>query len=124
MTKEANGVRTGGKSRAGGTKGPKKVKRGTAPPQHVIEENGFWVVKGAGLGPMQSKALAIDEGRRIARSLGTDLLVHGKSGQIFQHSPIASELPEDAIREAIRSANQKVTKKAAGSRKKLPARKK
>lgn len=79
--------------------------------QHVIEHNGNWVVKDARSGRFltqfyPNKSEAIDAGRLIANTLGGELLVHGRSGQIFQHSPVPSTLPEDIIRQAIRSANE------------------
>jgi hypothetical protein len=99
--------------------------------QHVVEQGGSWIVKSALSGrfvtqPYLDKREAIDAGRRLAKSQGSDLLIHGRNGQIFQHSPAASALPDDIIRKAIRSANEKALKKTAGSRnlKKSPAKKK
>jgi hypothetical protein len=88
--------------------------------QHVIELDGNWVVKSERSGrlvtqPYPDKREAIDAGRRLARELGNELLIHGRNGQIFQHSPVPSELAEDTIRAAIRSANEKTMKKAEGS---------
>jgi hypothetical protein len=99
--------------------------------QHVVEQDGSWIVKSALSGrfvtqPYLDKREAIDAGRRLAKSQGSDLLIHGRNGQIFQHSPAASALPDDIIRKAIRSTNEKAIKNTAGSRnlKKSSAKKK
>jgi hypothetical protein len=118
-------------ARAKPTSGKKSTSTNKKDAQHVVEQDGSWIVKSALSGrfvsqPYPDKREAIDAGRRLARSRGSDLLVHGRNGQIFQHSPAASALPEDVIRTAIRSANEKVIKKSAGSRnlKKSAAKKK
>jgi hypothetical protein len=99
--------------------------------QHVVEKDGRWIVKSARSGrfvsqPYLDKREAIDAGRRLAQSQGSDLLIQGQYGQTFQHSPAVSLLPDDIIRKAIRSTNKGSIKKTAGSKnpKKSAAKKK
>jgi hydroxymethylpyrimidine pyrophosphatase-like HAD family hydrolase len=106
----------------------KQISGKTKDAQHVVEQNGSWVVKSERSGkplsqPYYDKREAIDAGRKLARELGNDLLVQGKSGQTFQHSPAASSLTDDSIRMAIRFAK---AEKTAASRhpKKSVAKKK
>lgn len=54
--------------------------------QHVVPHDRGWAVRGAGsdratsVHPTQREA--IDTARNIARNQGTELLVHGRNGQI------------------------------------------
>jgi len=54
--------------------------------QHVVPHKGGWAVKGAGSQKASSvhstQKSAIDTARSIARNQGSELLVHGKNGQI------------------------------------------
>jgi uncharacterized protein YdaT len=54
--------------------------------QHVVSHKDGWAVKGAGADRataiFSTKAPAVDKGREIAKSQGTELVVHGKNGQI------------------------------------------
>lgn len=54
--------------------------------QHVVPHPGGWAVKGAGAERttvvFSTKQPAVDKGREIARNQGSELLVHGKDGQI------------------------------------------
>jgi hypothetical protein len=116
----ASGKRAGAK---------KQISGKTKDAQHVVEQNGIWVVRRSGKSvsqPYSDKREAIDAGRILARKLGNELLVHGRNGQIFQHSPAASSLTDDNIRMAIRLANEKTPEKSGNSRspKKSVARKK
>jgi hypothetical protein len=54
--------------------------------QHVVPHSGGWAVKGAGTQHASSvhetQRAAIEAGGTIARNQGTELLVHGRNGQI------------------------------------------
>ncbi|MGX9146802.1 DUF2188 domain-containing protein [Mesorhizobium sp. 128a] len=54
--------------------------------QHVVPHSDGWAVKGAGAQRASSvhetQKAAIDAGRLVARNQGTELLVHGRNGQI------------------------------------------
>lgn len=76
--------------------------------QHVLLHDGKWAVKGEGsrrVTVFPTKREAIDAARKIADDLGTDMLVHGKLGQIFYPSKVESSLDEEAIRQAVRKTS-------------------
>lgn len=54
--------------------------------QHVVPHKDGWAVKGAGAeratAIFLTKQPAVDKAREISRNQGTELLVHGKTGQI------------------------------------------
>lgn len=54
--------------------------------QHVVPHNGEWAVKGAGnikaTSVHDTQQQAIDAARSIARNQGSELLIHGRDGQI------------------------------------------
>ncbi len=54
--------------------------------QHVVPHKGGWAVKSAGSEKATSvhstQQSAIDAARSIAKNQGTELLVHGRNGQI------------------------------------------
>ncbi len=54
--------------------------------QHVVPHDDGWAVRGAGSQRASSvhrtQREAIDAGREIARNQGTELLIHGRDGQI------------------------------------------
>lgn len=54
--------------------------------QHVVPHGSAWAVRGAGAdratGIFDTKSKAVDRARAIAQHQGTELLVHGKDGQI------------------------------------------
>ena len=54
--------------------------------QHVVPHKGSWAVKGAGSQKASSvhstQKSAIDTARSIAKNQGSELLIHGKNGQI------------------------------------------
>ncbi len=54
--------------------------------QHVVPRGGGWAVRGAGNSRDTShhatQAQAIQAAREISRNQGTELLVHGRNGQI------------------------------------------
>lgn len=122
VIQEKSRTRNGGARKSATEPGKKKLITGNKKDaQHVIEQDGSWIVKSARSGrfvsqPFHDKREAIDAGRRLAQSEGTDLLIHGRSGQVFQHPPAISAVPDDIIRQAIRSANEKSIKKTASSR--------
>ncbi|HBL31021.1 MAG TPA: hypothetical protein DD490_29690 [Acidobacteria bacterium] len=73
--------------------------------QHVVAHGGQWAVKGEGsrrATVFETKQDAIDAAQQIAAETGTDLLVHGKAGQIFYPSEIKSSLDEAILRMEVR----------------------
>lgn len=54
--------------------------------QHVVPHDRGWAVRGAGAGRASSvhptQQAAIDTARGIAQNQGSELLVHGRNGQI------------------------------------------
>lgn len=54
--------------------------------QHVVPHADGWAVKGAGAqratSVHETQRAAIDAGRQTARNQGTELLIHGRNGQI------------------------------------------
>lgn len=54
--------------------------------QHVVPHSGGWAVRGAGNSRATSihetQAGAIEAARGIARNQGSELLIHGRNGQI------------------------------------------
>lgn len=58
--------------------------------QHVVRHPDGWAVKPAGGSKASSvhptQAAAIEAGRTIAQNQGTELLVHGRNGQIRERS--------------------------------------
>ena len=54
--------------------------------QHVVKHDGGWAVKGAGnekaTKVTETKQQAIDLGKSIAKHQQSELIIHGKNGQI------------------------------------------
>lgn len=54
--------------------------------QHVVPHDNGWAVRGAGsqraTSVHQTQQQAIDAGRAISRNQGSELLIHGRNGQI------------------------------------------
>lgn len=54
--------------------------------QHVVPHNGEWAVRGAGNSRVTStferQSDAIEAARTIAQNQGSELLIHGRNGQI------------------------------------------
>jgi 2-keto-3-deoxy-L-rhamnonate aldolase RhmA len=76
--------------------------------QHVILHDGKWAVKEEGrarkVSVFETKREAIDAAREIARLQGSNVVIHGKAGQIFSwKSEIPSRLNEDEVRAAVRA---------------------
>lgn len=64
--------------------------------QHIVPHENRWAVRGAGNGRVTSvhetQAEAIQRGREIAQNNHSELLIHGRNGQIrerdsFEHDP-------------------------------------
>jgi len=64
--------------------------------QHIVPHSGGWAVRGAGntrvTSTFPTQREAIDAGRNIAQNQRSELLVHGRNGQIrardsFGHDP-------------------------------------
>lgn len=76
--------------------------------QHVVPFDGRWAVRREGSDKativFEVKSDAIDVARNLAKRQGTDLIVHGLSGQIFQHSEVKNTIGEKRIRDVIRTS--------------------
>jgi Uncharacterized protein conserved in bacteria (DUF2188) len=94
--------------------------------QHVVPFDGRWAVCRAGSNKatfvFEVKSDAIDVARNLAKRQGTDLIVHGRSGQIFQHSEVKNTIGEKKIRDVIRTSVKGSTPKTL-TEKKLQVRK-
>lgn len=111
------------KSDLGLAKGASRTRKET---QHVVGHDGGWVVRSARTGKFVTrtypiKSEAIDAGRRIARTTGGEVLVHGRNGQIFQHLSVPSTRSESLYRKLIRASHKKTTpvrttKKSTGAK--------
>jgi len=58
--------------------------------QHVVPRNGKWAVRGEGdskvSGIFNTQTDAINRAREIARSQGSELVIHGRDGRIREKS--------------------------------------
>lgn len=100
--------------------------------QHVVPHNGKWAVRVEGSKRVSSvydtKQEAIDAARSIARIQAGKIVVHGRSGQIFQKSDAQSRVREDKIREVVRAGGldgtrlltKKPTKKSNANSRYMP----
>lgn len=74
--------------------------------QHVVPRGDKWAVRGEGSERLTSvfdtKQEAIDNAREIARRSGTEMLVHGRNGQIFRSVDSPGRLSEQTIRDVVR----------------------
>ena len=63
--------------------------------QHVVPQADGWAVRGAGSARATSvfdtQAQAIDRARGIAQNQGTELLVHGRNGQIRERDSYGND---------------------------------
>ena len=68
--------------------------------QHVVPHQGGWAVRGAGsqraTGVYETQQEAISRARAISRNQGSELLIHGRNGQIRErdshgHDPYPPE---------------------------------
>ncbi len=76
---------------------------------HVVPHDGAWAVRkkaGGSISVFENKSDAIDEAHKQAHRNASRIIVHGKSGQIIQNSPVKSTLTDTAIRDAIRTVNK------------------
>ena len=57
---------------------------------HIVPDNGQWSTKVSGIKvPLQThktQALAIGHGKRVAKSLSTELIIHGRNGRIRERN--------------------------------------
>lgn len=88
--------------------------------QHVVLHEGKWAVQNEGSRKVTSvydtKQKAIDAAHEIARREGVDVLIHGRSGQIFRKPETPSRFTEDEIRTAVRELEQKPRNGSISSR--------
>lgn len=74
--------------------------------QHVVPHGDGWAVQGergtGSISVFETKQEAIDRGREMARRSGSELLVHGRSGQIFRSADAPGSLDERVVREVVR----------------------
>lgn len=63
--------------------------------QHVVRSGDQWAVRGEGNSRVTSKhetqAEAIEAGRRIAQNQKSELLIHGRNGQIRERNSYGSD---------------------------------
>lgn len=63
--------------------------------QHVVPHDGGWAVRGAGNTRATSihdtQAAAIDAARDIARNQASELLIHGRNGQIRERDSFGGD---------------------------------
>ncbi len=63
--------------------------------QHVVPNGGKWSVRKAGAAKVTSthttQSEAIREGRKIAKSQGTELYIHGKDGRIRERDSFGND---------------------------------
>ncbi len=63
--------------------------------QHVVRHGSDWAVRGAGnhrvTGIFDTQAEAVEAGRDIARNQGSELLIHGRDGQIRARESYGSD---------------------------------
>lgn len=74
--------------------------------QHVVPHEEGWAIQEEGRKRVSSvfstKREAIDTAREIASRSGGDLVVHGRTGQIFYKATVPVLINEDEIRRAVR----------------------
>lgn len=85
--------------------------------QHVVPHGDKWAVKSEGserfTSVFDTKQEAIDNAREIARRSGTELLVHGRSGQVFRSVDSPGRLSEQTIRKVVREFAQPSSRRQA-----------
>ena len=63
--------------------------------QHVVPHNGAWAVRGAGneraTSVHETQGAAIDAARAIARNQQSELLIHGRNGQIRERDSFGGD---------------------------------
>ncbi len=85
--------------------------------QHVVPHGDKWAVRSEGserfTSVFDTKQEAIDNAREIARRSGTELLVHGRSGQVFRSVDSPGRLSEHTIRKVVREFAQPSSRRQA-----------
>lgn len=75
--------------------------------QHVVPKGRRWAVRAEGSSAAgtvyKSKQEAIDAAREMARALGGNLVVHGRSGQVIHRPLTPISVDEESVRETVRS---------------------
>jgi hypothetical protein len=78
--------------------------------QHVVPHGDKWAVRSEGSerfsAIFETKREAIDNAREIASRSGTELLVHGRNGQVFRSVDAPGRLSEQTIRKVVRKFAQ------------------
>jgi len=63
--------------------------------QHVVPRNGEWAVRGAGnsraTSVHETQRAAIEHARGIAQNQGSELLIHGRNGQIRERDSYGND---------------------------------
>ncbi|RKS89261.1 DUF2188 domain-containing protein [Sphingosinicella microcystinivorans] len=63
--------------------------------QHVVPHEGGWAVRGAGnsraTSVHETQAQAIEAARNIARNQASELLIHGRNGQIRERDSFGND---------------------------------
>jgi len=79
--------------------------------QHVVRHGNKWAVQSEGSAKFTSvfdtKQEAIDSAREIARRSGAQLLIHGRTGQIFLSTDSPGRLSEETVRRVVRDCADK-----------------
>jgi uncharacterized protein DUF2188 len=74
--------------------------------QHVVRHGDKWAIQSEGSDQLTSifdtKQEAIDSALELARRAGAELLIHGRSGQIFLSTDSPGRLSEKTIRKVVR----------------------
>jgi Uncharacterized protein conserved in bacteria (DUF2188) len=74
--------------------------------QHVVPHGDKWAVRSEGserfTSVFDTKQEAIDNALEIARRSGTEMLVHGRNGQVFRSVDSPVRLNEQTIRKVVR----------------------
>lgn len=92
---------------------------------HVVPCKDGWAVKSgakrsgrpAAASIYPTKQEAIDAGRSIAQQQGSDLIVHGSSGQMLHSTSPLSSLDEQKVRDAVRFVSSTTTNQSPAIKK-------
>lgn len=88
--------------------------------QHVVPYKDGWAVRKEGSNRatliFKQKSNAIDAARKIASEQGSDLIVHGLAGQIFQRAEAQSTINENKIRIVIRKSATKTPQSSTSTK--------
>lgn len=83
---------------------------------HVVPNDGAWAIRatpGKKTWSFATKQDAIDEARRRVSHNVSRIIVHGKSGQIFQNITAPRELTYAVVRDAVRSTKSISAKRSS-----------